>query len=73
MFSDAFSGNEARFDVETAPSPGWIATKIRFVCAGAESESEHVSAVSSLKVSPLLELTNRIQEYWAAQILKPSR
>ena len=73
MFNNAFSENEARFDVETAPSPGWIATKIRSVCAGAEIRNEHVSAASSLGVSPLLELTDRIQEYWGAQILKPSR
>ena len=31
-------GAQERFDVETAPSPGWIGTKIRSVGAGAETK-----------------------------------
>jgi tRNA-dihydrouridine synthase len=39
MFNDKLGEEEARFDVEAAPVPGWIATKIRSVGAGAETVS----------------------------------
>jgi tRNA-dihydrouridine synthase len=39
MFNDELDKEEARFDVEVAPVPGWIATKIRSVGAGAETVS----------------------------------
>ncbi|KAH8649732.1 hypothetical protein BGZ60DRAFT_463079 [Tricladium varicosporioides] len=37
VFNDDLLDGEARFDVEPAPSRGWIATKIRSVGAGAET------------------------------------
>jgi tRNA-dihydrouridine synthase len=37
------SGGDARFDVEAAPSPGWIATKIKSAGSGAESVRVSVS------------------------------
>lgn len=39
MFNDELDQEEARFDVEVALVPGWIATKIRSVGAGAETVS----------------------------------
>lgn len=39
MFNNLLSDDEARFDVEPAPSRGWIAQKIRSVGAGAETVS----------------------------------
>ncbi|KAH7124647.1 hypothetical protein EDB81DRAFT_911683 [Dactylonectria macrodidyma] len=39
MFNGDLVDEEARFDVEAAPSPGWIATKVRSVGAGAETVS----------------------------------
>lgn len=35
---EAHANQLEKFDVEAAPSPGWIATKIRSVGAGAESK-----------------------------------
>lgn len=44
MLNDKLSDEEARFDVEPAPAvPGWIASRIRSVGAGAETVSREVS------------------------------
>lgn len=40
VFNDSLFDREARFDVEPAPSRGWIATKIRSVGAGSETVCE---------------------------------
>ncbi|VZI12904.1 unnamed protein product, partial [Fusarium fujikuroi] len=37
MFNEDISDAEARFDVESAPGGGWLASKVRSVGAGAES------------------------------------
>ncbi|EMT71670.1 NADH oxidase [Fusarium odoratissimum] len=39
MFSKGISDGEARFDVESAPGGGWLASKVRSVGAGAETVS----------------------------------
>ena len=41
FFDIGLNDADARFDVEAAPFPGWIATKIRSVGAGAETVSTH--------------------------------
>ena len=46
MLNDKLSDEKARFDVEPAPAPavpGWIASRIRSVGAGAETVSREVS------------------------------
>lgn len=39
MFNEDISDAEARFDVESAPGGGWLASKVRSVGAGAETVS----------------------------------
>lgn len=43
MFDGTLADNGARFDVESAPVPGWLAAKIRSVGAGAETVSKSLS------------------------------
>ncbi|KAF5978882.1 NADH oxidase [Fusarium coicis] len=38
MFNEDISDDEARFDVESAPGGGWLASKVRSVGAGAETK-----------------------------------
>ncbi|KAF2269838.1 FMN-linked oxidoreductase [Lojkania enalia] len=38
VFNSRLLDEEARFDVESAPSPGWIASQVRSVGAGAETK-----------------------------------
>ncbi|KAL6857601.1 hypothetical protein ACO1O0_005042 [Amphichorda felina] len=38
MFNESLPEDEARFDVEAAPYPGWLATKIRSIVGGAETK-----------------------------------
>ncbi|KAL5592129.1 hypothetical protein FOVSG1_011018 [Fusarium oxysporum f. sp. vasinfectum] len=38
MFSKGINDGEARFDVESAPGGGWLASKVRSVGAGAETQ-----------------------------------
>ncbi|KAI7759776.1 hypothetical protein LZL87_009099 [Fusarium oxysporum] len=38
MFNEGISNGEARFDVESAPGGGWLASKVRSVGAGAETQ-----------------------------------
>lgn len=39
VFNESLPEDEARFDVEAAPYPGWLATKIRSIVGGAETVS----------------------------------
>lgn len=41
MFNEDISDAEARFDVESAPGGGWLASKVRSVGAGTETVSSH--------------------------------
>lgn len=47
MFNNELADEQARFDVEAAPSVGWIATKIRSAGAGAETVSLQIFVSSA--------------------------
>ncbi|EXA33133.1 hypothetical protein FOVG_15735 [Fusarium oxysporum f. sp. pisi HDV247] len=48
MFNKDISDDEARFDVESAPGGGWLASKVRSVGAGEETVSSYPSIALTL-------------------------